>query len=488
MLVRRYERANKFANEQKTEERLANFIDAFAKSLDPHTSYLSQKVLEDFQISMSLSLEGIGATLSSQDGYTVIEQLVPGGAAAKSNELKVQDKILSVSQGTSKSYEPIYDMDLSDVVRLIRGKAGTKVNLQVLRQEGGKTHKFNVTLVRQKISLEDEAAQISYVEKERNGKKKTVGILTLPSFYSDNKPGGRSAAVDMKKILAEVKKKNVDTLVLDFMHDGGGSLDDAVKIAGLFFRTGNVVETGSDKLPDINPDVNYSGPLVVLIDRFSASASEIVSGALKDYRRAVIVGSDHTFGKGSVQNVSYLPNSLGAMKVTVGLFYIPGGRSTQHAGVSSDVTIPMPYDIDEIGEKNLDYSLPPSAIPSFLSKSAYVDEGPGTWYPMSDEMLEKLRKSSEARVAANKDLQKIISDRKEQEAKKEVIRIADIFKKDTVENKKREKLKNLSKIEKRKEYINRPEMQEAVQVALDLLDEVQIKIAKTSGSSSTKSN
>lgn len=467
-LERRYQRNLKRVKEMSKEDVLSSFLDAFAHSLDPHSSYFSKDVLDDFRISMDLSLEGIGATLSSQDGYTVIEQLIRGGAAEASKQLEIKDKIMAVGQAKGEM-TPVYDMSLRDVVKLIRGPAGTKVRLKILRKGKGGTKRFEVTLVRRKINLEEEAAKIYYVDHKLGEKNYKIGIINLPSFYSASKKGGRSAAGDVKKILKEAKKKKVDSLVLDFSTNGGGSLDDAVKIAGLFFKQGNVVETNRSKLADLDPAVDYAGPLVVLTSRLSASASEIVAGALQDYKRAVIVGGDHTFGKGSVQSVIPLGQFLGAIKVTVGMFYIPGGHSTQHRGVEADIVLPGAFSTDEIGEKTLDYSLPSSKITPFVSKAAFVKSGEDAWTPVTKSMIQKLRKNSQARVAKNEDFQKIIKEAKEEQGKKKVIKIAEILddtKKEEIEEAK--KKRNLSAKEKEKEYLERADILEAVNIAAEL--------------------
>lgn len=473
-LERRYQRNLKRVKEMKKVDILSSFLDAFAHSLDPHSSYFSKDVLEDFRISMDLSLEGIGATLSSQDGFTVIEQLIPGGAAEASQKLEMKDKIIAVGQAKGE-FVPVYDMLLRDVVKLIRGPSGTKVRLKILRKESGGNSKFEIQLVRRKIALEEDAAKITYVDKTVNGKKQKIGLLTLPSFYSASKKGGRSAAGDMKRLLKEANKKKVDAIVLDFSTNGGGSLDDAVKIAGLFFKKGNVVETNRSKLADVDPSVDYTGPLVVLTSRLSASASEIVAGALQDYKRAVVVGGDHTFGKGTVQSVIPLGQTLGAIKVTVGMFYIPGGQSTQHRGVDADIVLPGAFSTDDIGEKTLDYSLPPTKITPFLSKSAYVTSGKNAWSMVNDSMVTELRKNSQARVAKEKKFQDILKELKESKGKEKVIKIAEIIdgpsdkdkKKKEEENKKKRK-KRLTKAEKHKEYMERADVNEAIQIAAEL--------------------
>lgn len=469
-LKRRYERLEKHVLEMDQQDILSNYVDSFAHALDPHSSFFSQEALEDFDIQMGLSLEGIGATLSSQDGYTVIEQLIAGGAAKDSGLLQTKDKIIAVGQGKKGKLEPIYDMALKDVVRKIRGKSGSKVRLKIFRKVGGKNKTFELSLERRKISLESEAAQIDYIEKKHGAKKIKIGVLHIPSFYSDALKGGRSVSKDVAKLLKEAKKEKVDGLVLDLANNGGGSLDDAVKVAGLFFKVGNVVETQSTKLKDTDSSVQYSGPLVVLTNRLSASASEIVAGALQDYKRAIVVGSDHTFGKGSVQSVIRLPKRLGAIKVTVGLYYIPGGNSTQHRGIVSDILLPDKFATDEIGEKSLDYSLPPKSLPKFISKSAYVEKGQDKWDPVTDEMLTYLRKSSKRRVKANKKFAEIRKEIKEAQAKKKAIKISDILDPKSIqEQKDKEKERDLSKAEKRAKYLERPEVQEAVNIVNDMI-------------------
>ena len=401
-VVRNYERLLKRTQEKKIGDIYADYLDSFARSFDPHSSFFSRDVEEDFDIQMSLSLEGIGATLSSQDGFTVVEALVPGGAAARSGSIQPQDKIIAVAQGDDGKLDNVIELELRDVVSKIRGKKGSKVKLLILRKNGDKKEKFEVTLVRDKIKLEDDAANIYYTDKTINGQKKTLGIINLPSFYAG---GGRSSAADMKKLLAEAALKKVDGIVLDLSTNGGGSLDDAVKIAGLFFKTGNVVKQSSRDtskaerpLADSDPAVDFAGPLVVLSTRISASASEIVAGTLQDYKRAVIVGGDHTFGKGSIQTVVRIPQDLGALKVTIGMFFIPGGNSTQHRGVEADVKWPSLWNSEEIGEKSLEYSLPPKKIASFISPEAFVKEGPGEWKQIDSKWLTTLRENSGQRV------------------------------------------------------------------------------------------
>ncbi len=472
-VIKNYERSLKRIKETKQEDLIANYLNAFALSLDPHSAFLAKDPYEDFKIDMGLSLEGIGATLSQDDGFTVIEALVTGGAAAKSGSLEPKDKIVAVSKKDGKM-ENVIDMDLKDVVKLIRGPKGTKVKLSILRKEAGTNKKFDVDLTREKINLEDNAISIFYQDKTINGEKKKIGIINFPSFYADNSRGGRSSAADMKKIIAEAREKKVDGIVVDLSTNGGGSLDDAVKIGGLFIKTGNIVKstsrTGEESpLADVDPKVDWEGPLVILTSRVSASASEILSGAMKDYNRAVIVGADHTYGKGSIQNVPQLPFDLGAMKVTIGMFYTPGGFSTQHRGVESDIVFPSPYHLDEIGEKSMDYSLPPKKLDAFVSKEGFVESGAGHWDVIKSDWIKSLKVRSDDRVSKNTEFKKIAEDLEKTKKSGKIIKVSEILKDKGEKEKKVKNKRYADKKEKDQEYLKRPEIQEASNVLSDLI-------------------
>lgn len=479
---RSYERALKKMKELKTQDTYTNYLNAFGHALDAHTSYFSADVLEDFEISMRLSLQGIGATLTNEDGYTVVEALVKGGAAQRSGLVEEKDKIVAVGQvknGKEEAMEDVVEWDLRDVVSRIRGSKGTVVRLKLLRRKNGKTTNHVVSITRDEVKLEDDAAQISYVEKDNNGVKRTIGVINLPSFYADSRKGGRSCAEDVAKLLEEAKKKKVDGIVLDLSMNGGGSLSDAVDLAGLFFGTGNVVKQSSRSplmkattLKDTNPEVNWAGPLVILTSRVSASASEIVAGTLKDYGRAIVVGADHTFGKGTVQQVIPLAPGLGALKVTIGMFFTPGGFSTQHRGVASHIVFPSELEAeeDEIGEKALDYSLPPNKVDAFISPDAYVTKGPGKWDKVEDKVIDTLKKRSESRVEASTqfaDIKKKIAKIKGES--KEIV-LEDSFKESKERKDENDKKKKFSEAEKQADYLKRPEITEAVNVAVDAVD------------------
>ena len=485
-IIRNYERALKRVEEFKKEDLLAAYLDSFARALDPHSSYLSADALEDFEIQMRLSLEGIGATLSSQDGFTVIEQLIPGGAADASGKLKNKDRIIAVAQGKDGAFQNVIEMELRDVVKLIRGPKGSEVRLKILRKTSKDPERFEITLARDKIKLEDEAASITYLDREINGQKLKIGLLNLPSFYADNRKNGPSAATDMKKLLAEAVKNKADAIVLDLSNNGGGSLRDAVDIAGLFFGTGNVVKQSQRTTPEIDsmnyetlrdtdPMVDWPGALVVLTSRVSASASEIVSGTLQDYKRAVIVGGDHTFGKGTVQSVEYLPPGLGAIKTTVGMFFTAGGASTQHRGVSADIAFPSTLSVDDVGEKTLDYSLPPKRIKEFLSPSAYVSEGKGAWAVLTKDLMKRLKTKSEARIATSKDFKKVRDEVAKAKKHGKNIVVGDLLKDKDPKKKDPEtgeidesENANLSREERKKKYLERADVVEATNLAAEL--------------------
>jgi len=494
LVKRSYDRGVRNLGKQSRQDVLSGYLNSFAHALDPHTSYFSAEVLEDFEIQMSLELQGIGATLTSEDGFTVVDSLVKGGAAEKSDEIFPKDKIIAVAQfkksGKPGALENVVEWELRDVVRKIRGKKGSKVQLKILRKNKGKVSNHLVTLVRDKIQLEDDAARLSFMDKKMNGVQRKIGIIHLPSFYADSKKGGRSSAADVKKLIQQAKKKKVDGLVLDMANNGGGSLSDAVELAGLFFRTGNVVKQSSKNprlrpipLKDVDAEVDWTGPLVVLTNLSSASASEIVAGTLKDYQRAVVVGGPHTFGKGSVQQVIPLAPGLGALKVTVGMFFTPGGFSTQHRGVEAHITFPSAYSEKDYGEKTLDYSLPPKKIASFLSPSAYVEVGKGAWKKVDAKTISTLNARSQKRIKANKDFQKIIADRTKADIEDgKPLVLGETFDDRKDKNDEYEKKKNLSDADKLAEFHKRPDVIESVNILTDLIDvrkNVSLKVAGT---------
>lgn len=383
-LTRRHTQQLRTMKQLNRDEILESYLNALAHVYDPHSGYMGHQQMESFSIAMNLKLFGIGALLESEDGYCKIKELVPGGPAARSGLLKPGDRILAVAQGTKEPTD-IVNMPLARAVELIRGPKGTNVILTILpagAAEGAAPKQ--IPLVRDEIKLEDQEARARILDwPTPKGPPLRVGVIDLPSFYAEmggreSGSGQRSATADVLRLLNKLKAEKVEGLVLDLRRNGGGSLDEAIKLTGLFIRTGPVVQTkGPDgdveQGADTDPAVQYDGPLVVLTSRFSASASEILAGAVKDYGRAVVVGDSSTFGKGTVQNVLPLARLMdrsgltysydpGALKVTIRKFYLPGGASTQLKGVASDVVLPSPSDFNEFNEASLTNPLPWDSI------------------------------------------------------------------------------------------------------------------------------
>jgi carboxyl-terminal processing protease len=477
LLIHRYDVNTKRLTETKTEEVYALFLDAYATALDAHSSYLSKDSFEDFEIGMNLSLEGIGAQLTSDDGYTKVEGLIPGGAADRSGEMEVGDKIIAVAQGPG-AFEQVIDMPLRDVVKLIRGKKGTQVRLTILRQSPKETLHKVVTLTRDKVKLEDEAAKLYYTKRKVGDRTYKVAVIDLPSFYGDMQKHSRSCYEDMKKKVEQAVREKADGIVLDLSKNGGGLLTEAVRIGGLFIKKGNIVQTmdsrdRSDMLPDEDEKTYFNGPLIILTSRLSASASEIVAGAMQDYKRALIVGGDHTFGKGTVQALLPLPEELGAIKVTTGMFFVPGGNSTQYRGVPGDIVLPSPFSTKEIGEETLDYSLKPRSLPPFLSADADGTEPSEHWDPVTPELVKKLRDRSSARVDKDAEFKKIREELVEQEKKKGVIKLADSLKKQKEEKadpKNKNKQGRRNKHQTEEEFMKQPQVIEAANIMGDWLE------------------
>jgi len=427
-LIHRYELVTRRAEEMKPDEIYGRFLEAFASSLDPHSSYLSQDSLEDFKIHMGLSLEGIGAVLSSRDGYTVVEEVVPGGAADLAGTLKPKDKIIAVGQESGDMVDVI-DMDLREVVRMIRGKKGSAVRLTVLRQ-GATTERVAMRLVRDKINLEEQAAKLRFVQMDAGGKTFKLAVLDLPSFYGDKDPGSRQATDDVARLLEQVKAEKPDGLLLDLSRNGGGLLEYAVRITGLFLAKGGVVAVGdsqdhSQVLEDPDDAIQYSGPLVVLTSRVTASAAEILAGAVKDYHRGLIVGDEHTFGKGSVQTVAPLPPGLGALKLTTALFFRPGGESTQQVGVPADIVLPSLTDLDDLGEKSQPYSLPPQSIHPFIADKAKARG----YEPVQQDTVALLAQRSRERVSGDQKFAEVEKQLAKQRENEGVVKVADLLEK-----------------------------------------------------------
>ena len=484
--IHRYELQTMRVVERSPEKLITSFAEAFALALDPHTSYLPPDSFEDLRIQMQLSLEGIGAILSSDNGFSVIEELIPGGGAERSGLLKPKDKIIAVAQEGKKPVD-VVDMDLRDIIKLIRGKKGTQVTLTILRQ-AAHTERFDAAIMRDKIDIKEQEAKITYETRTADGKQYHFGVIDLPSFYGDEDKD-KSCYEDVKSLLARAKQQHIDGIVLDLSRNGGGLLKEAVRLSGLFLGKNGIVATkdsreqvtilangsaasGTDgdnrkviTFPAEGMSAIYTGPLVVLTSRLSASASEIVAGALKDYRRAVIVGSDHTFGKGSVQGLTPLPKGLGGMKVTTGLYFLPGGKSTQKIGVEANIQLPIWFSLEDIGEKGLDYPLPIQAIQPFLGVAGNAVP---LWKPLEQPLLTELATRSKARVAKDAKFAEIIKNNKEAARKKGVIRLKDLRKEMEKESSARKK-DTPTELRKKARDQYAPFVNESVNILLDML-------------------
>ncbi|KZK74262.1 MAG: tail-specific protease [Pelodictyon luteolum] len=402
---------------QKPEDAFHAYTYALTTSFDPHTDYFSPDEYENFQIDMSRSLEGIGAKLQTESEYTIVNEVIPGGPAYRSNLLKKGDKIIGVGQGRITEIVDVVGWRINDVVKLIRGKKGTVVRIKILpASQAGRGPAKVIMLTRDKVDLEEQAAHKTIIQ--QNGKK--IGVITIPSFYLDfeaqkkNDGSYNSTSRDVARILGELSAAAVDGVVIDLRDNGGGSLEEAVNVTGLFITTGPVVQIsnstgGKMVLRDEDRQMTYPGPLVVLVNRYSASASEIFAAAIQDYGRGVVVG-ERTFGKGTVQSIINLqrpyslfprqPN-LGQMKLTIAKFYRISGESTQHKGVVPDITIPSLIDATAIGEDTYTSSLPWSTVTRTLYRP--IDD------VMAPDIL-LLRQKFQSRALANRRYQSYLTD------------------------------------------------------------------------------
>ena len=430
-LIHRYELMTKRVSELAPRDIYGGFLNSFASALDPHSTYYPPEAVEDFNIQMSLSLDGIGVALSSKDGYAVVERIIPGGATDKASALKPGDKIIAVAQENEESVD-IIDMSLRDVVAIIRGERGTKVQITFLRKTDT-TERLEVEITRDRVTIADSAASVEFEEVEIGGETRKLAILDLPTFYGDSDPNKRQSGRDVRDLLRQVRDEKADGLLLDLSRNGGGKLESSVQIAGLFIREGGIVAVKNvfseiQVLADTDEEIVYSGPLVILTSRLTASASEIVAGAMKDYGRAIIVGDDHTFGKGTVQSFVNQPGRLGAIKVTTALFFRPGGASTQHDGVAADVVLPSIFATEDLGERYTDYSLTGQMIAPFLKKPATrISQTKPDWPELSEDLIGELKRRSAARVEENEDFAKITEQLAKQAARGDVIHLAELI-------------------------------------------------------------
>lgn len=398
-LSRRYEGQLKRAYQARSEDAFQAYMNAFTGMWDPHTSYFSPRTSENFNINMSLSLEGIGAVLQSDNEYTKVVRLVPGGPASKQGQLEPADRIVSVAQEDEKPVNVI-GWRLDEVVDLIRGPRNSTVTLEVIPANASdETITETIAIKRDEVKLEEQSASKDTIRLERGGKEYTIGVITIPTFYADfqamqaGDPNYKSTTRDVRNLIAELEADGVDGLVMDLRNNGGGALHEANDLVGLFIDKGPTVQIRNANndvqvLNDEDPSVAYDGPLVVLTNRMSASASEIFAGAIQDYGRGLVVGSQ-TFGKGTVQAVR--PLNHGQLKITQSKFYRVSGGSTQHKGVIPDIEIPSRIDKTRIGEDALDHALPWDQIEAV----------PHTRYFDFSGIIDELRKRHEERFSSN---------------------------------------------------------------------------------------
>lgn len=440
-LHRRYNSQLKQMQQTKSDELLEIFLTAVTTSYDPHTTYMSPTTSENFEIQMRLNLDGIGAQLTLEDGYTKVTKIIPGGAADKQGELKIGDRIVSVGQDTEGEMQDVIDMKLNDVVSLIRGKPGSTVRLGIIPEKS--TESKILTIKRAKIELKDSEARGDIIEYKIPDSKQIlkIGVINLPSFYMDmdaarrGEKDYRSTTRDCRRIIEEFKEEGIDGMIMDLSTNGGGSLTESIDLTGLFIDLGTVVQVKDpsgrvQQYDDRNKGTSYDGPLVVLCSKFSASASEIFAGAIVDHGRGIVVGDTTTHGKGTVQNFLELgsrffnisnPPNLGALKITMQQFYRPGGDSTQQRGVYSDIVLPSITDHMKVSESDLDFPVPFDKVENEVSDVLLARNA---------ELLARLKKSSESRVKDSKDFQKLlgqIAEYKKQQEEKRVSLKEDVF-------------------------------------------------------------
>lgn len=420
IISKRYERFEKAINQYNAEDVFEIFMNTVAESFDPHTNYFSPRTSDRFQQNMRLSLEGIGARLQTENDYTKVVQIVPGGPADKSDLIHENDRIVGVAQGEDGEMVDVIGWRIDDVVDLIKGPKGTTVRLEILPAETGVDGPSEViSLVREKIELEDQKAKARILTHVQDGQSYRIGLVELPSFYMDfeayqkGDPDYTSTTRDVRNLIADLKQQGIDGLIMDLRDNGGGSLSEAIDLTGLFIEKGPVVQVRypNEKIDlgeDEDPEVVYSGPLAVMINRFSASASEIFAGAIQDYNRGVVIG-EQTFGKGTVQSVIDLGRYLkvpegeqvGQLKLTLQKFYRVTGSSTQHLGVTPDVQLPSAFDAEEFGESSNKSALPWDQI----KPTRYKVTG-----DVNKQILSKLNQDYNTRVETDQGLKELIEE------------------------------------------------------------------------------
>lgn len=407
---KRYAQIERMVRQKEPEEVQETYLTSLTHMYDPHSSFLSADSLEDFAIMMQQSLVGIGAVLSTEDGYCTIKELIPGGPADTGNQLSVEDRIIGVAQG-DEGFEDVIGMKLRNIVKRIRGNEGTKVRLLIDPSDGG--DRKVVSIIRDKIKLTASLAQAEVYQIPNHNRTFSIGVINLPSFYGGNDRKTSSTTRDVEELINKLKDMGVQGLILDLRTNGGGLLSEAVSLAGLFIPTGPIVQVKNtigriEEYSDEQDNLAWDGPLIVLVSRFSASASEIVTGALKNHRRALVVGDSATHGKGTVQAVFEMDRlsrtnffrsarpQRGAAKVTIQKWYLPNGKSTQIKGVASDIVIPSPREFLPIGEGDLPRALIWDAIQPLESFNgdALAQDTDLSRHLITPELIDELQQSS----------------------------------------------------------------------------------------------
>jgi carboxyl-terminal processing protease len=451
-LKKRYENLLSQVNKLNNQDVFQVFMDAFTEAIDPHTNYFTPSNAANFNIDMSRQLEGIGASLNTENEFVTIKSIIPGGPADKSRQINIDDRIVGVGQAKDGEFQNVIGWRIENAIALIRGKKGTIVRLEILPKGVSASAKPKIVeMVREKIILKDESAKKEIRTYNSNGKVVKIGIISIPAFYIDfndyksGNPSYKSTTHDVKLILDSLKRENVDGIVMDLRQNGGGSLMEAIELTGLFIKTGPVVQVrnSEDQIEidkDEDPSITYAGPLAVLVDRFSASATEIFSGAIQDYGRGLIIGTQ-TYGKGSVQNAIDLdrvisPSLLertaalmgkskkvvstgsqsvfGQLNLTIAKFYRISGNSTQHKGVTPDIRFPSVIPLDKYGEDT-----EPSAMPfDVIARTNYTKVGD---FSAVIPQLTKLHEQRMESSASYKYLLQDIADFKKHDADKSVV-------------------------------------------------------------------
>jgi carboxyl-terminal processing protease len=367
LLTKRYQNQLNRVHQSKPVDAYQTFMNAVTRSFDPHTQYFSPRNSENFNINMSLKLQGIGAVLQTEDEHTKVVRLVPGGPAAKADNIEPEDKIIGVGQDKDGEIIDVVGWRLDEVVDLIRGPKNSTVRLEIIQGNDSTSGDSKIiAITRDEVKLEEQSAQKEVIEVIDNGETRRIGVIDIPTFYIDfqgrmeNRPDYRSTTRDVRRLITELQEENIDGLMIDLRSNGGGSLEEAINLTGLFIPTGPVVQVRGARgnvevLQDLDPEVLYSGPMTVVVNRLSASASEIFAGAIQDYGRGLVIGGQ-TFGKGTVQSLR--PLTEGQLKITQAKFYRVSGESTQHQGVIPDIMFPSLFDKEKIGESALTLALP----------------------------------------------------------------------------------------------------------------------------------